>query len=82
MARLTWKDIKSNRNGLGQVTLFGKGGKTRTVLLSESLYRDLLTTKTSRDREAAVFASRKGDKPLQTRQIRKIVNDNRSRSWH
>ena len=75
VARLTWRDIKSNRNGLGQVTLFGKGGKTRTVLLSESLYRDLLATRTSKNPEAAVFASRKGDKPLQTRQIRKIVND-------
>lgn len=75
VARLTWKDIKANRNGLGQVTLFGKGGKTRTVLLSESLYHDLLSTKTSKDPEAAVFASRKGDKPLQVRQIRKIVND-------
>ena len=75
VARLTWRDIKANRNGLGQVTLFGKGGKTRTVLLSESLYRDLLATRTSRDPEAAVFSSRKGDKPLQTRQIRKIVND-------
>lgn len=75
VARLTWRDIKSNRNGLGQVTLFGKGGKTRTVLLSESLYGDLLTTKTNKDPEAAVFASRKGSKPLQVRQIRKIVND-------
>jgi integrase/recombinase XerD len=75
VARLTWRDIKSNRNGLGQVTLFGKGGKTRTVLLSESLYRDLLTTRTNQDPEAAVFASRKGSKPLQVRQIRKIVND-------
>ncbi len=75
VARLTWRDIKANRNGLGQVTLFGKGGKTRTVLLSESLYRDLLATRTNKDREAAVFASRKGNKPLQTRQIRKIVND-------
>ena len=43
--------------------------------MSKSLYRDLLATRTSRDREAAVFASRKGNKPLQTRQIRKIVND-------
>ncbi len=75
VARLTWRDIKANRNGLGQVTLFGKGGKTRTVLLSESLYRDLLATRTNKDREAAVFASRKSNKPLQTRQIRKIVND-------
>ena len=75
VARLTWKDIKSNRNGLGQVTLFGKGGKTRTVLLPNSLYRDLLATRTSRDPETAVFASRKGFKPLQARQIRKIVND-------
>ena len=75
VARLTWKDIKSNRNGLGQVTLFGKGGKTRTVLLSKSLYRDLLASRTSKERKAAVFASRKGNKPLQTRQIRKIVND-------
>ena len=75
VARLTWRDIKANRNGLGQVTLFGKGGKTRTVLLSKSLYRDLLATRTSKEPEAAVFASRKGDKPLQARQIRKIVND-------
>jgi integrase/recombinase XerD len=75
VARLTWRDIKSNRHGLGQVTLFGKGGKTRTVLLPSSLYGDLLTTKTSKDPEAAVFASRKGYKPLQVRQIRKIVND-------
>jgi len=75
VARLTWKDIKANRHGLGQVTLFGKGGKTRTVLLSSSLYRDLLATRTSKNPEAAVFASRKGDRPLQTRQIRKIVND-------
>jgi integrase/recombinase XerD len=75
VARLTWRDIKANRNGLGQVTLFGKGGKTRTVLLPEILYRDLLTTKASKNPEAAVFASRKGDKPLQVRQIRKIVND-------
>jgi integrase/recombinase XerD len=75
VARLTWRDIKSNRNGLGQVTLFGKGGKTRTVLLPETLYRDLLTTRTNKDPETAVFASRKGSKPLQVRQIRKIVND-------
>jgi integrase/recombinase XerD len=75
VAKLTWRDIKSNRNGLGQVTLFGKGGKTRTLLLPETLYRDLLTTRTNKDPEAAVFASRKGSKPLQVRQIRKIVND-------
>jgi integrase/recombinase XerD len=75
VARLTWRDIKSNRNGLGQVTLFGKGGKTRTVLLSETLYLDVLNTRISKDPAAAVFASRKGDKPLQVRQIRKIVND-------
>ena len=75
VARLTWRDIKSNRNGLGQVTLFGKGGKTRTVLLREALYRDLLQTRISEDPDAAVFASRKGNKPLQVRQIRKIVND-------
>ena len=75
VARLTWRDIKANRNGLGQVTLFGKGGLTRTVLLSKSLYRNLLSTRTSKNPKAAVFASRKGDKPLQARQIRKIVND-------
>lgn len=75
VARLTWRDIKANRNGLGQVTLFGKGGKTRTILLPEVLYKDLLATRTSQERQAAVFASRKGNKPLQVRQIRKIVND-------
>ena len=75
VAKLTWRDIKANRHGLGQVTLFGKGGKTRTVLLPENLYRDLLATRTSKEKLAAVFASRKANKPLQVRQIRKIVND-------
>ena len=74
VAGLTWNNIKPNRDG-GQVTLFGKGGKTRTVLLTNDIYTSLLKTRTDSRPSAAVFPSRKGSQPLQVRQLRKIVKD-------
>ena len=75
VARLTWKDIQPNRNGQGQVTLFGKGEETRTVIIPAELYQDLLALRIDEGFDAPVFASRKGKNPLQSRQIRKIVAD-------
>ena len=77
---LTWKDVQPNRDGQGQVTLYGKGEETRTVIIPATLYQELLATRTAQNPDAAVFVSRKGKKPLQSRQIRKIVADAAARA--
>jgi site-specific recombinase XerD len=74
VAHVRWRDIRSNRQGQGQVTLFGKGEKTRTVLIPKKVYQALLSLRLPSDTpEAAVFKSRKGDEPLKERQIRALV---------
>lgn len=56
----------------GQVTLFGKGGKTRTVRLSPATWKALLTLKGRSAPDDPVFISRKGG-PLDSSQVRRIV---------
>jgi integrase/recombinase XerD len=80
VAKLTWRDIQPNRDGQGQVTLYGKGQETRTVIIPASLYQGLLGMRGDNNPEAAVFVSRKGKKPLQDRQIRKIVKEAAARA--
>ena len=41
---LSWRDLQANGNG-GQVTVFGKGGKTRTILLKPKVWQQLLSVK-------------------------------------
>jgi integrase/recombinase XerD len=71
---LRWRDVQP-RDQAGQVTVFGKGGKTRTVLLSAETWAELetlrrITTEISPD--APVFRSRKGGH-LTTVQVLRIV---------
>lgn len=70
---LRWRDLKPGREGAGKVTLFGKGQKTRVVLIPAAVYQGLLELRVSDSPNAPVFASRQGDKPLTVRQIRRIV---------
>lgn len=60
---LCWRDL-SERDGAGQATVFGKGGKTRVVLLSASTWRLLADLRegmgTTPIPDAPVFLSRKG----------------------
>ncbi len=74
VSQLQWSDIRSNRDGQGQVTLFGKGEKSRTVLIPKKVYAALLALRSSSDtNDSAVFKSRKGAKPLGERHIREII---------
>jgi site-specific recombinase XerD len=74
---LRWRDLQArdaeSGEATGQVTVFGKGGKTRTVLLPASVWQDLIAL---RDEAAApdapVFRSRKGG-ALDPSQVRRIV---------
>ena len=68
---LLWRDVITNGDG-GQVVLYGKGGKTRSVLLSKATYRALLTLRNGADASSPVFKSQKGS-ALSVTQIWRIV---------
>jgi integrase/recombinase XerD len=59
------------RDESGQVTLFGKGGKTRAVLLKPSIWQELVAL-TDPNPEAPVFRSRQGG-ALDPSQVHRIV---------
>lgn len=73
ISNLRWRDIQPNRNGKGQVTLFGKGDKTRFVVIKADLYSELVKYRDTASDQDAVFPSRKGNEPLQARQINEII---------
>jgi integrase/recombinase XerD len=56
---LKWKDVQPNGKS-GQVTLFGKGEKTRAVKLSAETWKALTTIRKRYGPEEPVFRSRKG----------------------
>lgn len=59
LVRLTWADLQT-RGDAGQVTVFGKGGKTRVVLVPPSVWRDLEQLRGAAPAACPVFRSRKG----------------------
>lgn len=56
---LTWKDLKK-RGESGQVTIYGKGRKTRTVLLKQDVWLELVKLRGDSASDDPVFRSRKG----------------------
>jgi integrase len=47
LCNLEWKDLQAQDDGEGQVTVFGKGGKTRSVQLPASVWKLLLELRPS-----------------------------------
>jgi integrase/recombinase XerD len=75
LSRLTWKDLTAREEG-GQVTVFGKGGKTRTVRLPAPVWRDVMKLRDDGGSEEAVFQSREKDekgRALDRSQVYRIV---------
>ena len=71
---LTWADLKPRDEGQGQATIFGKGGKTREVILPATVYGALAAMKPGgAAKESPVFRSRSGGGALTTVQILRIV---------
>jgi integrase/recombinase XerD len=68
---LRWRDCCEREDG-GQVTVFGKRGKTRTVLVPQSVWTSLDTLRDAAGEDAAVFRSRRGGH-LDPSQIWRIV---------
>ena len=69
---LKWCDALARQEG-GQITVFGKGGKTRTVLLKPKVWQQLLGIKGEARAVSPVFQSRKGGGALDVSQVRRIV---------
>lgn len=67
-----WCDALPRQEG-GQITVFGKGGKTRTILLKPSVWQQLLSIRGAAGTTDPVFRSRKGGGPLDPSQVRRIV---------
>jgi integrase/recombinase XerD len=69
---LKWVDTIARQEG-GQITVFGKGGKTRTILLKPKAWNQLLSLRGEASAVAPILASRKGGGPLDPSQVRRIV---------
>ena len=55
---LKWRHLQE-RDSAGQITVFGKGGKTRTVLMPRSVWETLQILQQDASADAPVFKSRK-----------------------
>lgn len=56
---LRWRDCVARESG-AQITVHGKGGKTRAILIPGSLWRDMESVRSGTGMDLPVFASRKG----------------------
>lgn len=79
IAVLCWRSVQPGRDGNGQVTLYGKGQKTRTVVIPKNIYQELLAQRTNNSPDAPLFVSRQGG-AVGERRIRKIVADSGKRA--
>jgi integrase/recombinase XerD len=71
LCSLKWSDLQ-RRDAAGQITVFGKGGKTRTVLMPESVWNALQSLRGDAGENNPVFRSRKGGH-LDESQVWRIV---------
>jgi site-specific recombinase XerD len=69
---LKWCDALPRQEG-GQITVFGKGGKTRTVLLKPKVWQQLFSIKGEAKAVDPIFRSRKRGGALDVSQVRRIV---------
>lgn len=69
---LRWRDCTA-RDDAGQITVFGKGGKTRTVLLPVTTWKALAGLRGDAGVDAPVFRSRKGGGSLDTSAVHRVV---------
>lgn len=77
LCNLCWKDMQP-RGEAGQMTVFGKGGKTRHILLTAGTYQEVMALPEQTHLDAPVFRSRGGGQgkvgdSLDTSQVYRIV---------
>lgn len=72
LCSLCWKDLLERSNG-GQMTIYGKGSKTRAVLIPEPLWSELILFRGSAPDEYIVFRGRKRNTPMHPTTVLRIV---------
>lgn len=78
LCKLKWKDIQEREDG-GQMTVYGKGSKTNTIIIPEPLWSDLISYRKNSIDDAPVFRSRKGGH-LHPSQVWRIVKKSAKRA--
>ncbi len=73
LCSLKWNDLQS-RDKAGQLTVFGKGAKTRTVLIPQTVWNTLQALRGDASDNAPVFKSRKKGGHLDESQVWRIVS--------
>ena len=72
LCSLKWSDLQG-RNEAGQITVFGKGNKTRAVLMPLSVWNAVQALRKEAGDNAPVFRSRKGGGHLDESMVWRIV---------
>jgi site-specific recombinase XerD len=70
---LKWQHCQPTADGTAIVTLFGKGAKTRAVVVSADTWGELLALRGDAAGDAPIFPSRKGQGHLSRTQVYRIV---------
>lgn len=71
LSSLKWRDLIAREKG-GQITVVGKGGKTRSILLPQKAWDQLISIKHTATEDQPVFKSRNG-KHLDSSMVWRIV---------
>jgi site-specific recombinase XerD len=69
---LKWADAVPRQEG-GQITVFGKGGKTRAIRVQAKVWQQLLSIRGDAQENDPIFSSRRGSGALDVSQVRRIV---------
>lgn len=72
LCSLCWKDTMERYSG-GQLTIYGKGSKTRTVLIPEPLWSQLMSFRGAAPDEYYIFRGRKKNRAMHPTTVLKIV---------
>lgn len=70
---LCWRDAQERSDVEGQVTVYGKGGKTRVVKLPASVWSELVELRGDASHDDPVFVSREGG-ALDQSQVNRIIH--------
>ncbi len=69
---LRWRDLQARSEAEGQINVYGKGGKTRVVLLPVTVWKELVSLREAAGFNDPVFRSQKGGH-LHPSQVMRIV---------
>lgn len=72
LCSLCWKDLIERSDG-GQMTVFGKGSRTRVVLIPEPLWSKLMSFKGASSDDTVIFRGRKRNTPMHPTTVLRIV---------